>query len=375
MFYDRYRLLTAEPFAAITMATFVALASSAAQADPVPSPSGSAPAAQTPGSAAPAPPTPGSPTSPTPAEQAAYIKTLLKNLDPCAGPLELQSKTSLTPCTYVLGEGAFSIGYAAINIPGTIEATGSRGVTFTRDFFGHVSTYPSFATQIGVTRHSQISIIAPTSIETNVRLGTAASGISDLQVGYKQMVFANLKSGTLVSLQLTYGAPIGSKPFAAPGPSYTGEVIFGQALPERFGIIGGLPVSYEVVSTKGQGPNEYGFTFVPTLVPYWQSPGGTLVGVGITHSFSPNVTPLSIAALQLISRHIQVGVTYGGVNSFTDIAGPVPQIVRFNTAVHPTLLAVNLYFLVGESNIPPALIEAQKMEKLKAEQQKQQPQQ
>jgi hypothetical protein len=308
--------------------------------------------------------------TPTPAEQAASVKALLANLDPCAGPLELQSKTGITPCVYVAGEGAFSYGYTSVNIPGTITASGDRGFSFTRNFAGHVDAYPGFAMEIGITAHSQISIIAPSSIETSVHLGgQAVSGASDMQFSYKQMVFANLQSATLLSLEATYEAPVGAMPFAAPGPSYNAKLIFGQGLPKHFGIAGQLPLIYEVASTNTQGQNTYGFQFVPTLLPYWQSPGGTLIAVAATHMFSPNITPISVAVLQLINRHVQIGVAYGGVNSFTDIAGPIPQIVHFNTSVYPRLLSVNLYFLAGESNFPPAFVE---MEKQKAEQQQQQ---
>jgi hypothetical protein len=211
------------------------------------------------------------PAAPTPAEQAAQVKSILKNLDPCAGPLELQSKTGITPCVYVAGEAAFSYGYTSVNIPGTITASGNLGSSFTRNVFGHLDAYPSFAMELGLTAHSQLSIIAPSSIDTNVHFGQASGGASDMQFSYKQMVFANLKSATLLSLEATYEAPVGSMPFAAPGPAYNVKLIFGQGLPKHFGIAGQLPLIYEVASTNAQGQNMYGFQFVPTLLPYWQS--------------------------------------------------------------------------------------------------------
>jgi hypothetical protein len=304
---------------------------------------------------APATPAAATPAGPTPAEEEAYVKMLLDNLDPCAGPLELQSKTSTTPCVYVAGEAAFNYGYTSANVPVTVSASGFNNFAASRSLFGHIVAYPSFEMQIGVGKHAQLSVIAPSVVQTNAGIGNG--GATDLQLGYKQMVYKNITSGTLVSLEATYEAPTSAPPFGAAGPAYSVQAIVGQALPKHFGLVVGLPVSYGVVSTDASGKNQYGTQFAPLVVPYWQSPGGTMIALAASHSFNPNTTPIALSVLQLINRHVQIGATYGGVNLNSEVAGPVAQLVRFNTAAYPRVLSLTAYFLVGHSDIPKELIE------------------
>jgi hypothetical protein len=71
-----------------------------------------------------------------------------------------------------------------------------------------------------------------------------------------------------------------------------------------------------------------GVQFVPTVLSHWQSPGGTLIALVATHSSSPKVTPLAVSALQLLKRHLELGVTYGGADTAAEIAGPIPQSAK-----------------------------------------------
>jgi hypothetical protein len=315
---------------------------------------------------APAPST--APANADAAAQAAYFKKLLADLDPCAGPLELESKTSITPCVFVAGEAGISYGYASVNIPATLSASGLAGIDRSLNLFGHVVAYPAFTMNIGLTNNAQLSVVWPSSIETNSRIAAAGTGASDMQLSYKQLFFKNLTSKTLASFEVSYTAPTAGAPFGAATPSYVGQLIVGQGLPLHFGVALALPISYAVVSTDANGSNKYGYSFAPVIIPYWQSPGGTLVAVVASHSFSPNTTPLAFSVLQLLNRHVELGVTYGGINLFTNIAGPIPQIVHFNAAAYPRILSVNAYFLIGHSDIPPALVKLQELEKAKAAQ-------
>jgi hypothetical protein len=309
-----------------------------------------------------------SPASADAAAQAAYFKKLLADLDPCAGPLELESKTSITPCVFVAGEAGVSYGYASVNIPASLHASGLAGINRTFDIFGHLVAYPAFTMNIGLSTNAQLTVVLPSSIDTNSPFSASTGGTSDMQFSYKQLFYKNLKSKTLASFEVSYDAPTAGPPFGATAPSYVGQLIVGQALPHYFGVAVALPVSYEAVSTNADGSNKYGYTFAPIILPYWQSPGGTLVALVASHSFSPNTTPLAVAALQLINRHLEIGVTYGGVNRFSNISGPIPEVVRFNAAAYPRVLSVNAYFLIGHSDVPPALVKLEQLEKAKAAQ-------
>ncbi|MGB8907789.1 MAG: DUF1214 domain-containing protein [Candidatus Cybelea sp.] len=58
--------------------------------------------------------------------------------------------------------------------------------------------------------------------------------------------------------------------------------------------------------------------------------------------------------MQLLSRHLSVAVTYGGTETATQSNGPFAPSLNFAANSSPRIFGVNFYYLINESNLPPA---------------------
>ena len=74
----------------------------------------------------------------------------------------------------------------------------------------------------------------------------------------------------------------------------------------------------------------------------------------VYHSFNPNRTALIGQVVQLLSRDLSIAVTYGGAEVSTQSNGPFAQSFNFAANSYPRVFGVNFYYLINESNLPPA---------------------
>jgi hypothetical protein len=93
-------------------------------------------------------------------------------------------------------------------------------------------------------------------------------------------------------------------------------------------------------------------TFTPTLIPYWSSPGGTLLGVVGSHSFQPNVTTVAGVVEQQFGRHWLVSVAYGGNGLGDEVPGPLRGLIPIQVSGSPQVFAANIYWMIGNSVAP-----------------------
>ena len=181
----------------------------------------------------------------------------------------------------------------------------------------------------------------------------AVSGTSDMEVRFKQLIYVDTQRGILGGYLLTYSAPTGSPGLSSPGPSYAVNPLLNIALNanRNVGVSVALPVTS--ASTSEAMKSARIWTFSPQAVPYWRSPGGTLLAVVVQYAFSSNETALTLNFAQLLSRNLQVQGTYGGVNSGIEYVNPTEDIAHVTGTSYPRSFTVGLSYMVGRSELPP----------------------
>ena len=168
---------------------------------------------------------------------------------------------------------------------------------------------------------------------------------------YKQLVYVDRSRGILGGLLLTYEAPTGSPGVAAPGPVYTINPLLNIATNQArsMGVSLAFPVSNFAI-TSSSGPRR-GWSFAPQAVPFWRSPGGTLIALVVSHDFTTNATPLLLNTAQLVTRQFQIQATYGGVNSAVDLANPLGGVTRAQGTSYSRTLTLGGSFMLGTSDL------------------------
>ena len=292
--------------------------------------------------------------SPSAAPQAA--PQIPKDFDPCGGFLELLNKIGNgTACVFVRGEAALTAQYSSATIPFNAEIS-AMGSTFNVAGDVHAFGLPAPVVYIGVAPRAQVVITPPSFVQvSSPRLGTLAAGTSNMSFQYKQLVFVNPTKFTMIALDLAYTAPTGSQAFRGPGPTYTIDPIITQPLPHNFGLTLALPVNNFTVSCFLCASSQRGWSLAPQVVPYWESPGGTLLGLFVQHNFSPNTTPIAFSAGQLFGRHFEIAVAEGGFVRTASATGPFAGVVSATVRAYPSLFNVSANYLIGQSDLPAAL--------------------
>lgn len=292
--------------------------------------------------------------SPTAASQAA--PQIPKDFDPCGGFLELLNKIGNgTACVFVRGEAAVTAQYSSATIPFSAQIS-AMGRTFNLTGDGHAFGIPAPVVYIGVAPRAQIAITPPSFVQvSSPRLGTLAAGTSNMSFEYKQLVFVNPAKFTMIALDLAYTAPTGSPAFRGPGPTYTIDPIITQPLPHNFGLTLALAVNNFTVNCFSCATKQRGWSLAPQVVPYWESPGGTLLGLFVQHNFSPNTTPIAFSAGQLFGRHFEIAVAEGGFVRTATATGPFEGTVSATVRAYPSLFNVSANYLIGQSDLPAAL--------------------
>lgn len=298
-----------------------------------------------------------------------------KDFDPCGGPLELLNKLGNgTACVFVRGEVAVTAQYGSANIPANSQInfnlpSGNR--SFALSTAAHGFGYPASLVYIGVGPREQLTITPPSFVQINSSAAATltgnnvlAAGASDMKFQYKQLVYVNLKNFTMLAVDLTYNAPTGSPALSGAGPSYTVDPIVTQPLPHGYGLTLAFPVNNLTITNPpictpmASGPvcvpggTQRGWTWSPQIVPYWTSPGGTLLAVLLQHNFHPNVTPVIFSAAQLFGRHFELSITEGGFSYSASATGPIQGLVNASSTAYPSLFTAGINYLFGQSNLP-----------------------
>jgi hypothetical protein len=267
--------------------------------------------------------------------------------DPCGGAQELLKKyLAASPCVFVAGEASVQATYATTKIPAGVSlSTGAANVAVsgTRWALG----YPGTLVNIGITHNAQIAFIPPSfSTVTSARGVTLAAGSTDMEFWYKQLMYVDGARGILGGVLLIYAAPTGSAGLTAPGPEYTINPLLNIATNKARNM--GVSLAFPVVNASTSSmPNHRTWSFIPQAVPYWRSPGGTLLALVVSHNFASNVTPLLINSAQLVAHHFQLQATYGGVNTPLDFTNPVEGVARATGTSYSRTLTFGASYMVG----------------------------
>jgi hypothetical protein len=287
---------------------------------------------------------------------AAAAPAIPKDFDPCGGPLELSNKLgNSTACVFVRGEAALTAQYGNANIPANAQLN-AMGRTLNLSTSANAFGYPASVLYVGVLPRAEIAITPPSFVQVNSgRLGTLAAGASDMTFQYKQLLYVNLPKFTMVALDLAYKAPTGSPALRGPGPEYTIDPILTQPLPHNYGVTLALPVNNSATSCLTCSTTQRGWNLSTQLVPYWESPGGTLLALFVQHNFNPSVTPVAFSAGQLIGRHFDLALTVGGFTYSTTSVGAFQGLVSSSSTANPSLFTVSVNYLFGRSDLPAAL--------------------
>jgi hypothetical protein len=266
----------------------------------------------------------------------------------------LNKPGNVIPCPFVLGEAAVVTSYGWVNLPVhaniTIPGIGTKGISASADGF----FYPAATVYIGVSPAANIEITPPSFAQFNSSTGSLlAAGATDMKFGYKQLFYFDPKEGTMFAGALTYKAPTGSAAFRGPGPAYGISAILSQPFTRTLGTSLVFAVNNSTLSTPVNGSTR-AWSFTPTLAPFWETRGGTLIGVFIEHSFNPNVTPIGVTFEQLFSRHFYISAEYGGFHYSVSDVGALNGVVNASATSNPSLFSIGAAYLIGQSDAPSA---------------------
>jgi hypothetical protein len=73
----------------------------------------------------------------------------------------------------------------------------------------------------------------------------------------------------------------------------------------------------------------------------------------VQHNFNPNRTIVLGDVMYLFSRHFLISAEYGGLGYSAAATGPFNHLLTFSATANPRIFGVDLYYLIGESNLPP----------------------
>ncbi|MGB6520829.1 MAG: hypothetical protein WBE83_03550 [Candidatus Cybelea sp.] len=291
--------------------------------------------------------------SPSPAPQASATPAPTSGRrDPCGGPQELLKKyLAASPCVFVAGQASLQATYATSSIPADVVLDLGGSALPARANRSGIA-YPGALINIGISENAQLTILPPSFSQlSSASRGTLTAGTTDMEFWYKQLVYVDRARGILGGLLLTYEPPTGSPGIAAPGPSYTINPLLNLATnrAKSMGVSLAFPVTnYASASSSGITRS---WSFAPQAVPFWRSPGGTLLALVVSHDFTTNATPLMLNTAQLVTRQFQIQATYGGVNSAVDIANPLAGVTRAAGTSYSRTLTIGGSYMFGTSEL------------------------
>lgn len=304
-------------------------------------------------------PTPAPSPSPSQPPQPAWHNppnTKYAIVDPCGGPKELLNKFGPVPCVFVAGEGVVSAGFANINSHGGLEVRGNGplGLSTNLPISGTANVYPSLFIAFGVSANSQLQLTPPSEVQVNTqRLGSFTT-FSSPSVTYTQRVFFSPTKYTQLAVALGYTAPTEDAGINAQGPAYQIQLDFAQPLSVNWTFGGWWTFRNATSSSFAQG-SQRGWSDPLGIYIAWSPAASTFEFLPVVyHSFNPNRTILVGQAVQLLGRHLSVAISYGGAETSSQSNGPFAQAFTFATNSSPRVLSGNLYYLINQSDLPPA---------------------
>ncbi len=272
--------------------------------------------------------------------------------DPCGGPQELLKKyLAASPCVFVAGQASVETTYATTKIPADVvlDLGASTGPARANRW---AIAYPGALINVGISQNAQITILPPSFSQlTSATQGTLAAGATDMEFWYKQLVYVDRARGILGGILVTYEAPTGSPGVAAPGPAYAINPLLNIATnrTRTMGVSLAFPVS-NFASASSSGITR-AWSFAPQAVPFWRSPGGSLLALVVSHDFTTHATPVLLNTAQLVARHFQLEATYGGVNSVVDLANPLAGVTRAQGTSYSRTLTIGASYMFGTSEL------------------------
>lgn len=274
--------------------------------------------------------------------------TNLSIIDPCGGPKELLSKINPSPCVLVEGEALFFAGYANVNTHGNVSVSGPQS-GFELPISGNANIYPNLAMAFGVSATSQIQITMPSDVDVSTQRLGSASAATNTAFNYKQLVYFSQTKFTLAAVDLGYIAPTGN----SFGPSYSIQPILFQPLSPDVGI-GGAWTFQNSASPVGPGSTQRGWSDPLLLYLSWSPARSSFAFFPVvSHNFNPNRTSIILDGAQLFGRHFLFNVEYGGLGLSAAATGPFNHTFTFAADANPRIFAATIYYLMGESNLPP----------------------
>lgn len=291
--------------------------------------------------------------SPSPAKQVGATPAPVSGRrDPCGGPQELLKKyLAASPCVFVAGQASLQATYATTFIPANVVLD-LGGSSLPARAERSAIAYPGGLINVGISQNAQITILPPSFSQlSSATRGTLAAGATDMEFWYKQLIYVDRARGILGGLLLTYQAPTGSPGLAAPGPSYTINPLLNLATNRARTM--GVSLAFPVSNFAGVSSSRVtrSWSFAPQAVPFWRSPGGTLLALVVSHDFSTDATPLLLNTAQLVTRQFQIQATYGGVNSVVDLANPLAGVTRAQGTSYSRTLTIGGSYMFGTSDL------------------------
>lgn len=289
-----------------------------------------------------------SPAQPNPSVWHNPPYTNLSIIDPCGGPKELLNKINPSPCVLIEGEAMFWAGYANVNIHGNVSASGPQK-GFELPFSGNANIYPNLSMAFGVSATSQLQITMPSDVSVSTQRLGSASGTTNLALDYKQLVYFNQTKFTMAAVQLGYVAPTGS----SFGPAYRIQPMLYQPLNPNVGV-GAVWTFQNAATPVSLGSTQRGWSDPILFYLEWSpAQGGFAFFPIVSHSFNPNRTTVLADAAQLFGRHLLLNVEYGGLGVSAAATGGLNHAFTFGGTAYPRLFSATIYYLMGESNLPP----------------------
>ena len=246
-----------------------------------------------------------------------------------------------------------SAGYSNISAHGSVSVS-HGALAASLPLSGNANVYPSLLLVFGVSPSSQFQITAPSAVTVNTaRLGSF-SAASDTSFNYKQRVFFSPTAFTQLAIDLGYTAPTNGGGITSPGPSYQIQLDLAQPLNANLSVGPWWTFKNSVSTSLSQGSTR-GWSDPLGIWFAWSPQNSSFEVLPVVyHTFNPNRTVLIGQVVQLLSRHLSVAVTYGGTETATQSDGPFAQSFNFAANSSPRIFGVNFYYLINESNLPPA---------------------
>jgi hypothetical protein len=215
---------------------------------------------------------------------------------------------------------------------------------------GNANVYPSLHLVVGVSQNGQLQITLPSAITINTQRLGSTNATSNTSFDYKQLFYFSPTKFTLAAFNLGYTAPTGG----GLGPGYLGQLWLAQPLSANI-TVGGVYGFQNTAQRTGITSTERVWSDPILLWLGWNPPASPFgLYPAVQHSFSPNLTAVLLDATYLFNRHFLLSVEYGGLGTSATGTGGFNQTLSFSATTNPRLLAATLYFLIGESNLPPA---------------------